>query len=413
MKKFFLFKRRDVNLTSTISSDTGEGLDILAISVDHLSFISASLGKVSIVFNNATIYQESNLLDGESFKKTTVSVACEQGGEAELIDSIMNFISSDRVQTNVMRFDAVGGNTNVKGVQLSSVSDIVGKVRERPILRSTQEISTRTFVGGSDAQSPSEDNTIAGIEFGEGNKPVIDFNEDNISHGSNTVNGWTNAGSGGTTYDVQTIGGTLAYDDSTGRTNNGLKTAAADFATSNNAVLANAYTKAGEFTMYAVVGLSPSDQNDNPNFGPLVHGSSGSGSGLSSLFLTSDIKYYRFKFANEIGDFVTAVSQTSYLVDVLDPDNDKRTAYVFVIRRDANNNIYVYTDRGLSASIPANTSGNSARTDGNLVVGRIGSGASGNFFGNVPRFGVIPRDIGASQASQLVDDLYSRYAPLT
>jgi len=79
MKKFFLFKRKDVNLASTSTSDNGEGLDILAISVDQVAFMTASLGRVNIVFNDAAIYEESNLLDGESFKKTSVTVACEVG----------------------------------------------------------------------------------------------------------------------------------------------------------------------------------------------------------------------------------------------------------------------------------------------------------------------------------------------
>ena len=66
MKKFFLFKRKDVSASSSSTSDNGEGLDILAVATDSLAFMTASLGRVHIVFNDASIYEDSNLLDGES-----------------------------------------------------------------------------------------------------------------------------------------------------------------------------------------------------------------------------------------------------------------------------------------------------------------------------------------------------------
>ena len=142
MKKFFLFKRNAISASSTTASDTGDGLDILAVSVDQIAYMTAELGRVVIVFNNATAFEDNGLLEGESFKKTTVSVACEEGGEADLIESIMKFVSSQSVKTNVMRFDAVEGKTNVPGVELSSLSDIVSEVKERPTIRATGEIVT-------------------------------------------------------------------------------------------------------------------------------------------------------------------------------------------------------------------------------------------------------------------------------
>ena len=158
MKKFFLFKRKDVDVSSVEASDNGEGLDLLAVSADLLSFMTASLGRVNIVFNNATLYEESNLLDGESFKKTSVSVACEAGGEADLIESIMNFVSSDLVKTRVMRFDAVTGKTNVKEANIQSFNDVVSEVKTLPVRRTTKEVSSKTFIGGT-----------AGTAFGTGN----------------------------------------------------------------------------------------------------------------------------------------------------------------------------------------------------------------------------------------------------
>ena len=60
------------------TSDTGEGLDVFCVTADLFAFMTAATGRVKIYFNNATIYEESNLVDGESFQKTSVSVACEE-----------------------------------------------------------------------------------------------------------------------------------------------------------------------------------------------------------------------------------------------------------------------------------------------------------------------------------------------
>jgi hypothetical protein len=414
MKKFFLFKRKDVNSASTTASDSGEGLDILAVSVDQLAFMTASLGKVNIVFNDATIYEENNLLDGESFKKTSVSVACEQGGEAALIDSILGFISSDRTKTNVMRFDAVSGSTNVKEANISSFTDIVSEVREKPVMRTTQNSSTNTFIGGTAGTAFGTGNVVGGIDFGEGNKPVIDFIEDNITESAGNVTGWTNAGTGGSQYDVDSIGGTLAYDDQTGRANNGLATVAADFQGTNNVRLAKAYRKSGEFTMFIVIGKSTTDIDDNPKLGPLVQGSTTSGSSLTFAFANAyDNDTYHIKFADEKGESVQ-LDSANPIIDTILPPETRRTTYVFVIRRDASNTIYINTNSGdLDAFAPPKTEGNSARTDGDLVVKYLGNGLGEKFLGNVARFGVIDRDIGTSAGSDLARDLASIYTPLT
>jgi len=418
MKKFFLFKRKDINAASTTSSDSGEGLDILAVSTDQVAYMTAELGKVFIVFNNATAYEENSLLDGESFKKTSVSVACEQGGEAALIESIMAFISTDKLKTTVMRFDAVEGKTNVAGTSITSFSDVVSEVREKPIIRTTGEVSTNTFIGGSAGTAFGTENIVSDIDFGEGNTPFLDFAEDNITESGGNVTGWTNAGTGGSTYDVSSVSGTLNYDDSTGRANNGLATAAADFGTANNVQLTKAYRRSGEFTMFIVIGKSTTDIDDNPKIGPLVQGSTLSGSSLTLAFADAfDNNAYHIKFANEKGESLQFPS-TNPIIDSHLPSELRRTAYVFVIRRDASNNIYVYNNYGsLDGFAPAKTEGNSGRTDGDLVVKYLGNSGIGGtelkFLGNVARFGVIKRDIGTSTASTLAVDLSKKYTPLT
>lgn len=414
MKKFFLFKRKDVNLTSTITSDNGEGLDILAISADQLAFMTASIGKVHIVFNDATIYQENNLLDGESFKKTSVSVACEQGGESDLIDYILSFISSDKVKTNVIRFDAVEGNTNVKGTSLQSFTDVVSEVKELPTVRTTQDSSKNTFIGGTAGTAFGTGNQVGDIDFGSGNKPIIDYTEDNLTESGGNVTGWTNGGSGGSTYDIVTIVGTIPLDTNTGRENNGLRTQAADMGTTDNFTLPKALITEGEFTAFAVFGRSVSDIDSNPKLGMLIQGGATSGSSLTLGFVDAfENNAYMFKFGNEKGEFVMMPTERP-IIDSPLPADMRRTAYVFLIRRDRYNNLFVYSNDGsLVASVDANVENNNARTDGNFVVKYLGNGLGEKFQGNLARFGVIQRDIGTVAASKLARDLHNKYTPTT
>ena len=61
MKKYFLFRREEVSITSVTASDSGVGLSLLAVPADSIAYISSELGRVKIVFNDMTMYQESNL----------------------------------------------------------------------------------------------------------------------------------------------------------------------------------------------------------------------------------------------------------------------------------------------------------------------------------------------------------------
>ena len=416
MKKFFLFKRKDVSASSSSVSDNGEGLDILAVATDSLAFMTASLGRVHIVFNDASIYEDSNLLDGESFKKTSVSVACEGGKEASVIESIMRFVSSEKTSTNIMRFDAVDGKTTIGAATSNSFSDVVSEVRQMPVLRTTQEVSKRTFIdsAGDVGKTLGVTSLIAGIDFGLGNIPVIDLNETGLSQSGGNVNGWTNNGSGGTTYNISSgnITGTIPLDTSTGRDNNGLSTQAADMSTPTNFELDNTYTQSGPFTMFAVIGRSPADIQLSSSLGPLVQGTSASGVGVTFMFAEPlNHKRYSFQFSGTSTSSVTAPS-TNNIIDVALSAQDMRTAYVFVIRRDSSSNIFVYdTTATIVASVPANTSGK-ARTDLDAVIEHLGTGQGQKFQGNLARFGIIDKDIGASAASQLALDLTTKYTPI-
>ena len=409
MKKFFLFKRRDVSANSSTTSDTGEGLDVMAIYTDLLAFMTASRGRVNIVFNDATIYEESSLLDGESFKKTSVSVACEEGEEANVVESIMKFIASEKTSTNVMRFDAVDGKATIGAAKVGDFTDVVSQVKELPVARSTQKPSKKTFIGGTAATAFGTGSIINDIDFGDGNKPVIDLHEENLSESGGNVNGWTNAGSGGSTYNISSakVTGTIPLDTSTGRANNGLATQAADVGTSDNFELDNTYTQTGPFTMFAVIGRSTSDIEDMPKIGMLVQGPATTLQGLTYMFMDPfDNNNFNFKFKGEKGEFIKA----PVVGGIVDP---LRTTYVFVIKRDEASNISVYDNSGtVVATVPAKTSGY-GRTDTDVLVEYLGNGQGIKFIGNLARFGVIDRDIGTSAASQLALDLANKYTPNT
>lgn len=410
MKKFFLFKRKEIDISSLEASDTGEGLDVLAISTDHLSFITASLGRINIVFNNATLYEENNLLDGESFKKTSVSVACEEGNEFALIESIMQFISSDLVSSNVMRFDAIQGNTNVREASIQSLKDVVSEVKTLPVRRVSKEASSKTFIGGTDGTAFGTGNVVGGIDFGDGNLPVIDFTEENIA-GSPNLTSWTNGGSGGSTYNITTITGTVPVNTDGTRDGSGVATDCVEIRTGDNLELANTYTLSGPFTLFSVIGKTPVQIEDNSKTGFLFHGSSTSGQGLTYGYSDPyDNNNYYLKFATELGEFIK-IPTTDPIIDVSSLSEDKRTTYVVVVRRDRNNNIFINTNDGAVGQAVANTKGKNGRTDGNLVIDGFGDDGNEKFQGNLARFGVIPKYLDASATANLIKNLIEKYKP--
>ena len=332
MKRFFLFKRKEIDISSLEASDTGEGLDVLAISVEHLSFMTASLGRVTIVFNDATIYEENNLLDGESFRKTSVDVACEEGNEFALIESIMNFISSDRVSSNVMRFDAIEGKTNVREAKIQQFSDLSSKLRQHPVVRNTGKISKKTFIGGTSGTNFGTSTIIDKVDFGNpDNVPLVDYNQENFTLSGTEITAWANDSNatGGSAYDLtnHSPGGSVTLDVvDAGKLSSGFKTRAAKFASGTGFSVANNISIEGPFTMYAVFGATAEYQT-NGNFYVRMYGS------LPSIFFrtvdqpTSSTD--KIIFEDENSDFDVAVGDLIYdgitligSVTELNPDGD-------------------------------------------------------------------------------------------
>jgi hypothetical protein len=117
------------------------------------------------------------------------------------------------------------------------------------------------------------------------------------------------------------------------------------------------------------------------------------------------------------GDYGT----TPYEFPSKDIKNPAQTCYVFIVRRDINNNMYLHNHEGdLVGYLPSVTGGTDAtpfRTDERLDIEYIGTNEIGDsemrnsFVGYLARFGVIKKDIGSSEAARLAIALYERYKP--
>ncbi len=201
MKKFFLFRQEAVSTTSVRTSDTGAGLSAFVVPVDKLSFMTATDGEVQMVFDDATLYQESALFTGEAIEKTAVSIAAKKGDEVKLMDDVMKFISSDKAVSRFMRFDGLSGGYTSEYVDTEKAATVVPKIKANPI---NVQTGKRSFGDSTTITA----NTIAGINFNY-TQPFLDYNHeglagradgDEIAHSN--ADKWVNAGTGGSTYDI-------------------------------------------------------------------------------------------------------------------------------------------------------------------------------------------------------------------
>lgn len=411
MKKFFLFKREEPQEYHNSKSDTGEALSILAIPADSLSYMTAAKGSIDILFNNASPYEQSNLTDGESIEKTEVTVGCADGREAELMEAIMNFISRDSKQ-NIMRFDALEiANTFPEN---SGFTTINAKVRQNPIKRVDQSISTQTFIGvdnTSGALTPAT-TSIAGVDFlSTANLPIIDYNElvlegKGYSDGA-SITHWDNDSDAvpgtGNVFDLHPNDNNPVYRDATTYISTGwadfrgASSAQHNFMLSSNASTAETLTVYGDYTMYMVLVLTAgtyvsavySGDSDATN-GPFPFKSAGS--------------EFKFEFSNSTSAFKSDKQSSSTFPGTSSDLTSDNLLFSFVIRRDANNNIFVYDRNGsIALSFPYDGS-----NDGQLIINEIGAVLLQDDFG-LARFGVINKDMGNDFCVKLAGELYDRY----
>ena len=155
-----------------------------------------------------------------------------------------------------------------------------------------------------------------------------------------------------------------------------------------------------------------------------AHSSLGTYIGFGSSVLFSSPKRDEFHVSHAIGTlyrraFVntnnTDFDTKQYQIPdpLLDSDNvntasfEGQQTYVFVLRRDKENNLYLHNHLGDTVGfIPKQEEVGNFRTSGVLAINRIGGDA---FRNNIVRVGVIPSDIGVADASKLARDLFEKY----
>lgn len=401
MKKFFLFRREQITLLSTTSSNDGVGLSVIALPADKISFITATLGKVHFNFDDASVYDYVNIPESDVIDKTHVIVSCKEGKEIDLMESAMNFMSTED-KRNILRFDSVNKEATLKDAKVEGFEDIASIVNSTPINIITQE-------GDPTA------NVIAGIDFlSPQNLPDIDYNENGLpSTTGQHVSSWDNDTDalGGSDYNMTDQGASNTLTQGNGGVSF-VSTMSAHIQAGNYFELANAYESVNSYTIYAGFGF-PSYTNMYELFGSTTGSGKGFSNGKSSVF--SMIHESITGLPASVRTDNTDGSTSDYVFPDRGLDINAReyqSFYSFVIRRDEYYNLYLYNFRGdVVGVIPAKTSGTSERTDGALEIKTIGGVASDYLFkGFLCRFGVIPRDIGHNAARGIAKDMYKKYA---
>ena len=436
--KFFKFIREDISPASVTASDTGTGISVVAIPAQNVSLISASTGKVKIVFKDSTIYDDIQLLTNEALEKTSVEISCNEGDELELISDIISFIGSEQRNKQIV-FNSVQGMSTFERAIVDSRDDIAISVKESPI-------SVETGVKSKGSEEKKYQNTIGEINFGrEENLPAFDLNHEGLVDFADgaTITTWVNAGTGGSTYNTPRLGSTTPTCEDDPATS-GIRTKSVRI---QNTDVFNvpAYTVKGDYTLYCVFGEYTGDSGySNPMvlYGDEDGETIGFGgihpavADLDENTLGKARKKYSFSVRHDGRLGVPATTQTdtkehgttpfkwpSYL-EANGSIDDMGGPDVFIIRRDVKNNMYLHNRNGdligfiKGKALSDNkvfTTKTPGLTDGNLLIENIGTvkdfttAASIVFAGHLGRFGVIERDIGTGAAATLAKDLFNLY----
>ena len=422
MKKFFLFRKEEINLTSVTASDNGQGLSVLALPADSLAFASADKGHVVLSFNGATKYEESNLTDGESVEKTTVKIPCEEGKEVDLIESILTFISTDS-KKHLMRFDAVDERSTFSPVSFDSKIESIVPVN--PVKRVTGLPSTQTFLGTSGTVGATVASNVVGeIDFGIAeNKPLVDYNHEGLSSfaASDEITSWANAGTGGSAYNIATNVGTPSCAAASEA--RGVATKSAFIATDEHFVIPTT-TIEKEYTLYVVTSAGDArpvfSDSDGECVGFTYQQYIAASDGTIDKIRGGATGEFAMRHHDRFGNIPKVSLESSEYPDL---GEDSVALHVFVIRRDSGNRLYMYNEDGdVVANIPPlsvdgiggpYSKNTDDLTDGDLKIERLGTVKdrtdSFQFTGSICRFGVINKDIGTSACSKLATDLFNLY----
>ena len=437
-RKFFFFRRGVESPGSASFSDTGVGVSTIAIPSENLTFITSELGRVRFTFRDCNGFDESSLEEGESLLKTTITISCKQGQEANLIESIVNFISRDTPK-NIMKFDVVSSESTFKEVIVDDINDILPAISSAPVKTTSKQPS----IG---KQQRNFQNTIAEIFFNE--LPVIDYNHETLDQTDGNGNAsWLNSGTGSfahnLTNDLGTTNTRTSASDAT------LIKTAVLVGSDHSFLLDTALTIREDYTIYVALNLNalagdalygigalygdlggggfgfggvPSDNGkfdgDNnmrqsKNIFAVRHTKTDSGALSSSTILTG--------YPSSVDTTSTEDGTKSFEFPDSDPDaKDYDANHVFIIRRDIVGNMFLHNRNGdIVGKLPAKTleldptltNSSDFRTDGELLLGSIGEvgQVSSTQRLQLYRFGVINSDIGASEAANLAARLYSVY----
>ena len=448
MKKFFLFRRSDPVGSDKRFSEGGSDIPILGIPADLVAFMTAGKGTVTITFNNAGMYEENEMFIGDSIEKTNVTISCEEGQEMHLIETVMRFVSRE-TKRSIMVFDVLENDSTFKNAVVNNVTDIKSKIKSQPTERVSQKIST------GDPASRFR-NIIAGINFGSrDNKPFLDYNHELLTGADDsTLTLWRNSGTGLSAYNLSNHTGTVTVQTESTAASTGLSKACAQFAVGTFLNIPDV-TIEDDYTIYFAIGDAGSGTG---SFGVLFGDDDGETLGFSKDGYKS-VFTMRHDGLNGKPFEIDADTDENGSVRYNFPDTSRNTdiggrqfCYTFVIRRDKDFNIYLhnhegeivafapaFTEKSTSRtttkikSKPTNTSrgvyertttpitskitaGTAGRTDGNLLLQRLGTAGTNvtsSFAGTLARFGVIKRDIVDGNASQLARDLYELYKPIS
>ena len=441
-KKFFLFRRSEPVGSTKRFSESGIDIPLLGVSADQIAFMTAGRGEVNITFNGAGMYEENELFVGDSIEKTNVTVSCKEGTEMEFMEKIMIFVSKPD-GNSIMRFDAVENKAVFDNVYLSSVSNIKAKIKSQPTEMVSQKIST------GDPASRFR-NIIGGINFGtRENKPFLDYNHELLTGSDESnITLWRNSGTGSSAYNLANHTGNVTVETDTTAATTGLGKTCAQFAVGTFLNIPD-ITIEDDYTIYFVIG-DPGEGTGS--FGPLFGDDDGetlgfSSEGYNSLFTMrhdglDGRPFEQNTDTSEGGSISYSFPDKSRSAEI----GGRQFCYAFVIRRDKDFNVYLHNHEGeLIAFIPAFTEkstskiqsiskgkdkyekksttvkskitvSTSDRTDGNLLLQRLGTAGTDvltSFSGTLAGFGVIKRDIGDGNASQLARDLYELYKPIS
>lgn len=417
MSKFFLFRKEAINGNSSYSSDTGVGISSMAIPASSLAFISATKGKVFIYFNNTGIYEDNGLSSTYSMEKARVELSCVEGSEHSFIEAVLRFVSSGRDDKPIMKFDHVDGYSSFSEADVSNIKGLKIIVPESSVFR-TSEGSGKGVV----SSPPPSGTVLDGIDFATmENYPYLDYNPLGITDNGLTISAWSNAGLGGTDYDLSPVG-TVRVNAGSTRSGSGIKAdPASDLDTSNYFDLANAYRLSGEYTIYMAFGIP--NYNTESHLGALFGSDDNTCTGPFNFIDVSTLAMRHYTLEGDIAKDDSSLEDgtVGYTFPDIESDEDtKQTCYVLVIRRDKDFNIYMHNHQGdIVAELPAVVGGTVStefRTDGDLYIetlGTSGTNTTDSFNGNLARFGVIETDIGANVASTIAVNLYDYYNPLT